>query len=176
MSRNRRSLLTGGVATAVAGLGAARFWPWNDAVPAPLSLPVLSSLQGSTISLDAAGQQGLLVSFWATTCAICVRDLPILSALSERWAERGIAVVAVAMAYDNAAMVRHFARLNPRLPPIVLDTQGAVAAALGPIRETPTHCLLDRQGRRLWREQGPLKAPDLEVRMRALISGRADSA
>lgn len=166
--RRRRRLLHWCAAAAASGYGAGLLWPRDDAPFPQVALPGFSTLQGRPVRVDAPGQRGLLVCFWATSCTLCVQDLPALSRLVGQWAPRGIAVVAVAMAYDREEMVRHFVRMNPGAPPIALDSRGDIAAALGPIRETPTHCLIDDQGRMLLREPGRLQAATLEPRLRAL--------
>lgn len=166
--RRRRALLRWSAVAAASGYGAGLFWPHDETPSRPVAMPGFSTLNGQAVRIDTAGQRGLLVCFWATSCAICVQDLPALSRLLDQWSPRGIAVVAVAMAYDREEMVRHVARMNPGAPPIALDTHGEIAAALGPIRDTPTHCLLDRQGRVLLRHRGRLDPTTLAPRLRAL--------
>ena len=166
--RRRRSLLRWSAVAAVSGYGAGLFWPPDESPSRPVAMPGFSTLNGQPVRIDTPGQRGLLVCFWATSCAICVQDLPALSRLRDQWSPRGIAVVAVAMAYDREEMVRHVARMNPGAPPIALDTHGEIAAALGPIRDTPTHCLLDQKGRVLSRDRGRLDLTMLAPRLRAL--------
>ena len=41
--------------------------------------------------------KSLVINFWATWCAPCRREIPLLEALPREWAERGMAVVGIAV-------------------------------------------------------------------------------
>jgi peroxiredoxin len=89
-----------------------------------------------------------LVNFWATTCAICVADMPHWIELHQTLKAGGnFEMLAVAMSYDPPARVSHYAE-SRRLPfAVAIDNTGSVARAFGDVRATPSLFLLDRQGR-----------------------------
>ena len=104
-------------------------------------------LDGTPSSTVALRGQVVLMNFWATTCAVCVRKMPQFVGLHQRFRERGFTTVAVAMAWDPPASVAQFAETR-RLPfPVVIDNQGLVASAFGDVRATPTSFLIDRRGK-----------------------------
>lgn len=106
-----------------------------------------TTLDGGRIALAGLRGRVVLVNFWATTCAICVAEMPSLAGLHRRLAPRGLSTVAVAMPYDRPDFVLHYARRSALPFPVALDPTGAVTQALGPVRGTPTLVVVDRAGR-----------------------------
>jgi peroxiredoxin len=122
----------------------------------------------------SAAQRGkvVMVSFWATSCAICMHEMPQLVATHRRYAGRPFELLAVAMAYDPPARVAHVAE-SRRLPfGVVIDNTGAIARAFGDVRGTPTHVLIDRRGLIVRRIEG---APDFAA-LHGLIDGLLTTA
>lgn len=103
----------------------------------------------------------MLVNFWATSCAICLKEMPDLVRLHERLAPAGLETVAVAMAYDRPDFVLRYAK-HARLPfRVALDPLGKIAAALGPVRGTPTMLVVDRGGALVRRIEGAFDVAEL---------------
>jgi thiol-disulfide isomerase/thioredoxin len=112
---------------------------------------------------DAAGRQATLASFkgkpllvnlWATWCAPCVVELPMLDKLAgDRAGELKVLTISQDMA-STAPQVAPFlkdkgiARLEPWL-----DPEGAVAAQYG-VTTLPMTIYYDAQGREVWRYAG----------------------
>lgn len=120
---------------------------------------------------SSAGWQGkvMLVNFWATSCAVCVREMPQLVALHQRLAARGYDTLAVAMAYDPPAHVANFVATRQLPFAVAIDNTGALARSFGGVRETPTTLLIDKRGRIVERHVG---APDfgaLQARVEKLL-------
>jgi peroxiredoxin len=89
----------------------------------------------------------VLVNFWATTCAVCVDEMPELVALHERYAGHGLTTLGVAMRHDPPARVASFAE-SRRLPfGVVIDNTGDIARRFGNVDSTPTTFVIDRRGR-----------------------------
>jgi thiol-disulfide isomerase/thioredoxin len=87
-----------------------------------------------------------LVNFWATTCEVCVAEMPQIVALHESLSRAGLEVVAVAMPYDAPVRVAHFSETR-RLPfHVVMDVEGRIGHAFGGVEATPTTFLVGRQG------------------------------
>ncbi|MCA3250168.1 MAG: TlpA family protein disulfide reductase [Pseudomonadota bacterium] len=133
-----------GTAAAMAGCSVRR------QVPA-VGFTLLDGTPSSTVDLRG---QVVLMNFWATTCAACVRKMPQFIELHARYGGQGLATVAVAMPWDPPASVSHFAQTR-RLPfGVVIDTQGLVARAFGDVTATPTSFLIDRRGKVAHRHTG----------------------
>ena len=103
-------------------------------------------LDGTPSRLSAWRGQVVLVNFWATSCGVCVREMPLLVSTQRKYAERGFHTLAVAMQYDPPAAVAMFAQARGLPFGVVIDNLGAVARSFGDVRATPTSFLLDRGG------------------------------
>ncbi|MCB1961838.1 MAG: TlpA family protein disulfide reductase [Rhodocyclaceae bacterium] len=121
---------------------------------------------------DSAQWQGkvVVVNFWATSCPTCVHEMPALSALFERQHGPDFQMVAVAMAYDAPARVRHFAAARALPFKVALDARGEIAAGFGDVALTPTTLLIDRNGRIVERISGAPDLKRLEAKIQALIA------
>jgi peroxiredoxin len=88
----------------------------------------------------------LLVNFWATTCAVCVAEMPQIVALHQRFKPRGYDTVAVAMSYDPPVSVMRFAQSRQLPFDVAIDNTGEIARRFGRIEATPTTFLIDKKG------------------------------
>jgi peroxiredoxin len=103
-------------------------------------------LDGARVRTAAWRGRVVLVNFWATTCAVCVREMPQIVATHRKFHDRGFDTVAVAMRYDPPASVALYAE-SRRLPfGVAIDNTGVIARAYGEVQATPTSFLLDKRG------------------------------
>ena len=80
------------------------------AVPLPDGTPdQLTDLQGHPIRLADLRGKAVWLDFWATWCPPCQAEIPILREMSERYADRGLVVVAVAVQETSPADVAAYA-------------------------------------------------------------------
>jgi thiol-disulfide isomerase/thioredoxin len=122
-------------------------------------------VKGDHLALSSLRGKVVLVNFWATTCAVCLREMPKIAETHEKYRARGYETIAVAVSYDRPDWVFAYA-VRTKLPfPIALDLQGMAERAFGGIKGTPTSYLVDRQGRIVRRFEG---APDF-AELRGLI-------
>jgi peroxiredoxin len=106
-----------------------------------------STLQGQNFRTADLRGKVVLVNFWATTCATCIKEMPGLKDTHDKFRPRGFETVAVAMDYDLPARVKAYAERSGLPFTIALDTRGEVAMAFEDVRLTPTSYILDRRGR-----------------------------
>ncbi|MCS3903462.1 peroxiredoxin [Methylohalomonas lacus] len=143
MNRRDRFALLGVILVAIA---AATLW----LVPTGLSqapAATLKTIKGESVELDDLRGQPVLVTFWATTCPGCMKEIPHLIDLHETFHDRGLAIYGVAMDYDPPNQVIEFARVRELPYNIALDIDGAVAKAFGDVMLTPTTFLIAPDGR-----------------------------
>ena len=113
-----------------------------------------TTLGGERVAMHDLRGKVVLVNFWATSCATCMKEMPEVVKTYERFAPRGFELLAVAMAYDPPDYVRNYAQQH-RLPfKVVLDAQGSIAAAFDNVNLTPPAVLIDKNGRILRRILG----------------------
>lgn len=159
----RRGLLLASSATAlawVAGCGP------RAAVP-DISYTLLDGTRSSTAALRGSV---VLVNFWATSCATCVHEMPLLAATHQRYRAQGLQTLAVAMQWDAPAAVAHFAETRGLPFGVVIDNTGAVARGFGEIQATPTSLLLDRRGTIAHRWEGAPEPATLHARIERLLA------
>ena len=116
--------------------------PWPAGKPTPAF--ALSDTEGKAWSLEALQGKPLLLNFWASWCEPCRTEMPSLELLATRHERAGLVVLAVN--YQEALpAIRRFLELQPVSLPILLDPDGATAAAWTP-RVFPATVLVDRLG------------------------------
>jgi peroxiredoxin len=119
---------------------------------------------------DLRGQV-VLINFWATTCAICIAEMPQLAAMHTRLRERGLTTLAVSMSYDPPARVAHFAESRGLPFGVVIDNTGEIARAFGDVRATPTTVVIDRRGQIVKRITGSPDFGALAKQLEELLAG-----
>lgn len=104
--------------------------------------------------LAAFRGSGLIVNFWATWCAPCVKEMPALDALAKEMKSDGIAVLALSADREGAPVVRRFYEKNgiTRLD-IAIDRMSRVARTLK-VEGLPTTVLFNADGREIGRLVG----------------------
>ncbi len=88
----------------------------------------------------------MLVNFWATSCATCVKEMPQIVATHDKFKARGLDTVAVAMSYDPPAFVAKYAETRKLPFGVAIDNTGTVAQAFGSVQMTPTTFLINKHG------------------------------
>jgi cytochrome c biogenesis protein CcmG/thiol:disulfide interchange protein DsbE len=95
-SAQRRALLRGALALSVTGLDAL-FAPLASAnalrVGEPAPLATLVTLDGQRISTSELLDHVVILTFWATWCAPCREELPLLSSYAAKHAAQGLKVL-----------------------------------------------------------------------------------
>ncbi|MBT0571839.1 TlpA family protein disulfide reductase [Curvibacter sp. CHRR-16] len=111
----------------------------------------------------------IVVNFWATSCTTCVAEMPRMAELYQRYKDRGLTFVAVAMSYDSPAYVVKFQR-NKKLPfPVAFDKDGELAKSWGDVSLTPTTFLIDKSGRIVKKYIGQPDFNDFAYRIEQLL-------
>ena len=129
----------------------------------------VTALDGRQVQFSQLRGKPLLVTFWATSCPGCVKEIPHLVELYRELAPKGFEIVALAMEFDPPAQVREMAARR-QLPYIVaVDSDGSVARAFGDVRLTPTHFLIDPQGRIVQQKLGELDMSQLRTRILGML-------
>ena len=137
--------------------------------PLPAPSVALTTLTGEPRNPAQLRGKVQLVNFWATSCAVCVAEMPEFVRLHERLGARGLEVTAVAMRYDRPDYVVAYQERVGLPFPIALDLDGAAARGFGEVRATPTTFVIDAQGQVVARYQGRPDFDELERRLVKLL-------
>ena len=87
----------------------------------------------------------IVLNFWASWCAECRPEMPVLERLHREFAPRGLAVIGINTREDGATVLSYAKELGLTFP-IVLDPDGKINATYGVIG-LPTTFVVDRDGR-----------------------------
>lgn len=154
-------------------------WARNLGKPAPGLFPTDSRNWRPGESLAALRGKWVLVSFWATWCLPCVREMPALMAFYDKHARArrrfeiiavhspdGASFAAIRSAYDR--LVKVWGQAPPF--PLLFDATGRTVQAWG-IQTYPTTLLIDPSGRL----SGAATLDDLRARLGMPPSSRAQA-
>lgn len=126
------------------------------------------SLDGEDLSADSLRGKVVLVNFWATWCAPCRAEMPLLERMHKRHAAAGFVVVGLAVDRVSTAAVRAFVADRGVTYPIA-HVDASAEAVFGGVRGYPTSFLLDRTGRIRHTVLGPVAPLSLEPAVRRLL-------
>ncbi len=173
MRLNRRDwLVLGGVgaATAIAGAVVGPILLQSGSGAAGLLATALPDLDGRTRRLSDWKGKVVLCNFWATWCAPCREEIPMLVDLRQEYVAKGFEVVGIAI--DHADKVREFsAKYEISYPVLIAEAGGldmirTLGNSAGALPFTVT---LDRMGAIVERKLGILHRRDIEPKIKALL-------
>ena len=130
----------------------------GEAMPA---LDLINPATQAPFDRSTIAGRPVLLNLWATWCAPCVKEMPLLDALAGE--ERGLAVVTASQDIGGAEKVvaffakEKFERLKPWL-----DKDGELGFKFG--GGLPVSILYDASGKEVWRVTGDLDWADPQVR------------
>ena len=145
----------------------------------PLAHFNLPGLDGETVRSDAYTSSPMIISFWATWCEPCKKELNDLKELLKKPRFKDVKVIAVATdAPETLPAVR--ATVDEKAWPfiIALDSDGAVMARLNPRGATPFSIFVARGGIKLYEHEGykPGDLPKYEAHLDAIVAAKGSSS
>lgn len=183
MSKTFPLLLAVAVLAAAGGYFAAKKW-----APGPADLqekpatgtqellgqkrPDFSHLDNAGKPVSAADYDGkvLLLNFWASWCAPCVEEMPMLSRLQETYSARGLQVLGIAL--DEPERAAAFAEDMALAYPVLLGAADVVVTGRRYGNSSgmlPFSVLIDQQGVIRWTHLGLLESEIVEQKIQSLI-------
>lgn len=168
--RDALVLTAAGLAAAAAGFLVGPAFLGREPGPEAFFGASFPDLQGKPRQLSEWRGKVLVCNFWATWCAPCREEMPLLLAARAKYASNGVEIVGIAI--DSATKVGEFAGSLGITYPILLSE----ADGLEHMRRLgnssgglPYTVFFDRRGRAAHRKLGALKAGDLEGILGSLL-------
>ena len=149
MNKNKSSYLV----LALLLIGFAGLLYFNGAAINKVPNISVNTISGEKIALSSLKGKPALVTFWATDCPGCIKEIPHLKAIHADYAAKGVPIIAIAMKHDRPDHVIAMTEAKELPYKIALDPMGEAAQAFGNVRLTPTTFLI---------------APDLTIAMHKL--------
>ncbi|MBT0569367.1 redoxin family protein [Curvibacter sp. CHRR-16] len=174
----RRWLAWMGAGLGVAATAGVAWWSWRrqsaahgadtmadttvDAALAALWQQQWPTPSGGVLAMQSLRGKPIVLNFWASWCAPCVQEMPMLDDFFAQTQGAGWQVLGLAA--DKMESVQRFLSQHPVTYPVaVVDTAGiALSRTLGNlVGGLPFTIVLDSQGRVLQRKMGRLQEGDL---------------
>ena len=143
-SSSKRTWLKLAGAAVVAAVAAAGYFSLSAGKPAPDV--TFTSLSGEKLSMQSLRGKVVMVNFWATSCTTCIKEMPAMVQTYNKYKDKGLEFVAVAMSYDPPNYVLNYAQTRNLPFKVALDTHGDLAKSFDDVKLTPTTYVIDKNG------------------------------
>ena len=101
-------------------------------------------LDGKKFNTKTLAGKPTIITFWASWCGPCKKELPILAALYNQYKDQGLAVLAISVDSDEAKLKAYLAS-NPLPFPVARDPDGSLLDSFNN-RGVPTSLWIQKDG------------------------------
>jgi len=140
-------------------------------VPQIRPIFALKDLEGKTRSITEWDGKSLIVNFWATWCAPCRREIPLLNSISAEYGPKGFEIVGIAI--DFADDVKRFTATVPLHYSLLVGEDDGLEVARGFGVQSlafPFTAFVDARGEVLAVHLGELHAPQAKAIISVIVS------
>jgi thiol-disulfide isomerase/thioredoxin len=130
-----------------------------------------TTITGKHLALKDLQGKPVLITFWATSCGSCVKEIPHLIGLYKKFHPQGLEIIAIAMVYDPPNQVVAMTNESKLPYPVVLDLSSEHARAFGRVWATPTTLLIGGDGTVAKHVVGVFDVTDMQNRIQHLLKG-----
>ena len=129
----------------------------------------LKSRSGENIKLSELRGQVVMLNFWASWCAPCRQEMPLLEKLYQRYEPMGFTLLGINVEENSDDALRWLKNLDISFP-ILLDTKNTTSE-LYSVMAMPTTLIIDRDGKVRFLHRGyvPGVEEEYQQQVRTLI-------
>ncbi len=130
-----------------------------------------TTITGKKIAMKELRGKPVIVTFWATDCPACIKEIPHLIDLYTQYHRQGLEIIAVAMYYDPPNHVVTMTK-DQQLPyHVVLDLTAELAHTFGSVQLTPSTFLISPDGIFAIKKTGTFDPEKMKSRIEPLLKG-----
>ena len=130
-----------------------------------------TTITGKKIALNELRGNTVIVTFWASDCPACIKEMPDLIDLYRKFHDSGLEIIAVAMAYDPPSHVVAMSQAKQLPYDVALDLNSAYALAFGHVQWIPSTFLIDPKGHIVKKYTGTFDLEEMKQLMTTLTQG-----
>jgi peroxiredoxin len=125
----------------------------------------LADVDGQAHSLsDYLGKNVILISFWATWCEPCKKEMDQLQVLYEAHKDKGLMILSISMDEpETQGDARPFVKQRGFTFPVLLDAESNVTNQLNPRRAAPFSLIIGRDQKIAWDHEGYVPGDEKKV-------------
>ena len=127
------------------------------------------TLDGSPVRLSQYRGNPVLLNFWATWCAPCQDEMPLIQRAGDTYKGQGLVVLAVNYQQTSTSSMKAFLRKVNAHFPAVFDPAGKIAAAYGVNVGLPVSVFIDRSGTVSFIQLGQMSDALLQQHLHAIL-------
>ena len=144
---------------------------WRD-TPQPAPTTVFKDEAGNDHTLADFAGKAVVVNFWATWCAPCVKEMPTLDALQAQFGDKGIQVLAISQDREGAQVAKPFKDKNGWNDLALYTESAGKFQKDADLNGLPTTIILNKAGQEVGRVEGEVNwtSPEVEQKLQALAA------
>ena len=127
----------------------------------------LQLIDGKKLKLSSLKGKPVLITFWATSCPGCIKEMPHLIELYHELHSKGLEIIGIAMPNDRPDYVMEMVKSKNVPYLIAFDLKSEAVRAFGNVSLTPTTFLIDAQGKIVKKKIGEM---NMDVWKKRIIS------
>lgn len=135
----------------------------------------LQLIDGKKLNLHDLKGRPVLITFWATSCPGCIKEMPHLIELYNELHSKGLEIIGIAMPYDRPDYVMEMVK-RKKLPYLIaFDLKGEAVRAFGNVSLTPTTFLIDDTGKIIKKKIGVMNMDVWKKRIKLILNSKKKS-
>jgi peroxiredoxin len=132
---------------------------------------VFTTITGKQIELASLKGKPVIITFWATDCANCIKEMPDLIDLYNQFHPQGLEIIAVTLYYDIPSHVVEMTKAKQLPYDVALDLDSKHAAAFGKVQLTPATFLISPNGHIVMHKIGLFELEKIKQQLKQFLKG-----